>query len=112
MARVHHAIWMNLMLFFSFLFICCFFHFYTHVMHSQQNRERVTQAYFEIPTIEVGIVMKNNSSVNFEIVVFLHTLIWFLSPPCNFWLIFKHFPTKNSPYSAAYHIQNYKNKKL
>ena len=32
----------------------------------QENRELVTQAYFEIWKIEVGMV-KNNSSVDFEI---------------------------------------------
>ena len=49
----------------------------------------------EIWTIEVGIGVKNNSSVHFKIVFFLHTLFCFLSPLCNFWLIIKHFPTKN-----------------
>ena len=43
---------------------------------------------------------------------FLHTLICFLSPPCNFWMIFKHFPTKNSAFSAACHIPNDRNRKL
>ena len=38
--------------------------------------------------------VKNNSSVDFEIFVSLHTLICFLSPQGNFWLIFKHFSTK------------------
>ena len=78
----------------------------------QQNREQVAQAYFEIWTIEVGLGVKNNSSVDFEIFVFLHTLIC-LSPPCNFLLIFKHFSTKkNSAFSAACHIQNCRNRKL
>ena len=27
------------------------------------------------------------------------------------WLIFKHFPTRNSASSAAYRIQNYRNRK-
>ena len=31
----------------------------------QENREQVTQAYFEIWTIEVGIGVKNNSYVDF-----------------------------------------------
>ena len=35
----------------------------------QQNREQVAHAYFEIWTIEVGIGVKNNSSVDFEIFV-------------------------------------------
>ena len=35
-----------------------------------------------------------NSSVNFKVSVNIPGLIYFLSPPCNFWLIFKHFPTK------------------
>ena len=78
----------------------------------QQRREQVAQAYFEIWTIEVSIGVKNNSSVDFEIFVSLHTFICFLSPPCNFWLIFKHFPTKNFAFSAACHIQNYRNRKL
>ena len=50
----------------------------------QQNREQVAQASFEIWTTEVGIGVKNTSSDCFEIFVFLHTLICFLSPPCNF----------------------------
>ena len=34
-------------------------------------------------------------------------------PPCNFWLIFKHFPTKISTFcAAAYHIQNHRNRKF
>ena len=33
----------------------------------QQNREQVAQAYFEIETIGVGIGVKNNSLVDFEI---------------------------------------------
>ena len=56
--------------------------------------------------------VKNNSSVDFDIFVRIHTLICFLSPPCNFGLIFKHFTQKNSAFSAAYHIQNYRNRKL
>ena len=32
--------------------------------------------------------------------------------PCNFWLIFKQFPTKNSAFFAACHIQNYRNGKI
>ena len=33
--------------------------------------------------------------VNFEIFLcYPHTLVCFLSPSCNFWLVFKHFPTK------------------
>ena len=60
----------------------------------QQNKEQVAQAYFEIYTIEFGTGVKNNSSVDFEIFFFLHTLICFLSPPCDFWPIFKYFPTK------------------
>ena len=47
----------------------------------QQNREQVTQTYFEIRAIEDGIGVKNNSSVDLEIFVFLHSLIYFLSPP-------------------------------
>ena len=42
----------------------------------QQNREQVAQFYIEIWTIEVGIGMKNDSSVYFEIFVFLHTLMF------------------------------------
>ena len=37
----------------------------------QQNREQVTETYFEIWTIHVGIGVKNNSSVDFEIFVFV-----------------------------------------
>ena len=40
----------------------------------QQNREQVTQVYFEIWTIEVGIGVKNNSFVDIEIFIILHTL--------------------------------------
>ena len=36
----------------------------------QQNKEQVTQAYFEIWTIKVGIGLKNNSSVDFQTFVF------------------------------------------
>ena len=43
---------------------------------------------------------------------FLHTLLCFLSPLCNFyvisdWLHYKQFPTKNSASSAACQILNY-----
>ena len=48
----------------------------------QRNREKITQTYFEVWAIEVGIGLKNDSSV--EIFVFLHTLICLLSPPRNF----------------------------
>ena len=41
-----------------------------------------------------GTGVRNNSSVDFEISVFSHILVCFLSPPCNFWLTFKHFLTK------------------
>ena len=38
---------------------------------------------------------------------FLHTLICFMSLPCNFWLIFKHFLIlKKNAFSAAGLIQN------
>ena len=40
----------------------------------QQNKEHVAQANFEIWMIEVGIRVKNNSSVDIEIFVFIHTL--------------------------------------
>ena len=43
-----------------------------HVHALQQNREQDAQSCFEMRTIEVGIGMKNNSSVDFEISVFLH----------------------------------------
>ena len=39
----------------------------------QQNREQVAQAYFEIWAIEFGMVVKNDSSDDFEIFVFLRT---------------------------------------
>ena len=53
--------------------------------------------------------MKNNSSIDFEIFFFLLcTLICLLSPPCNFLLIFKHFPIKNCALSAACQIKNYR----
>ena len=78
----------------------------------QQNREQVAQAYFEIWTITVGIGVKNNSSVDFEIFSFLHTLICFPSPPCNFWLIFQNFVRKKAAFSAACQIQNCRNRKL
>ena len=43
----------------------------------QQNREQVAQAYFQIWAIEVGIGGENDSSVDFEIFVFLRTLYFF-----------------------------------
>ena len=36
----------------------------------QQNREQVTQVYFEIWAIEVGIEVKNDSSVNLRFLIF------------------------------------------
>ena len=36
----------------------------------QQNREQVTQAYFEIRAIEVGTVVKTDSSVDFDFFFF------------------------------------------
>ena len=54
---------------------------------------------------------KINSSVNLEIFVFMY-LKCFLSPPCNFWLIFQTFFHKNSVFSAVCQIQNYWNRKL
>ena len=112
--------------FFYFVLILHHFVFISYDLHQcskrmilifdalQQNREQVAQGYFEIWTIEVGIGVKNNSSVDFEMFAFfLHTLMCFLSPPCNFWLIFKHFPTKRkSAFAVACHIQNYRNRKL
>ena len=41
----------------------------------QQNREQVAQAYFEIGSIEVGIGVKNNSFVDFEILWVFFTYI-------------------------------------
>ena len=38
----------------------------------QKNREQVAQAYLEMWTIEVGIWVKNNSSVDFDIFIFTH----------------------------------------
>ena len=38
---------------------------------------------------------------------FLHALICFLSPPCNFWMISKHFPMKN-----LHFLQPFKSKTL
>ena len=59
-----------------------------HMVHIcgvlQQNRQQVAQVYFEIWTIELGIGVKNKSSVDFEIFAFLHTLVCFLSLPGNF----------------------------
>ena len=52
----------------------------------QQNREQVAQAYFEIWAIKVGIGVKNESSVDFEIFFFLSTLLCLV--------IFQNFPTK------------------
>ena len=52
----------------------------------QQNRQQVTSrtGLFGIWKIEVDMIgVKNNSSVNFEIFVFSHTLICFILPPCN-----------------------------
>ena len=49
----------------------------------QQNREQVAQTYFKLWIIKVGMGVKNNSSVDFEIFVFLHTLKCFSSSPCN-----------------------------
>ena len=45
-------------------------------------------------------------------IFFLYTLICFLSPPCNFWLILKQFPRKTCAFSATCQIQNYRNRKL
>ena len=91
-----------------------------YVMHSNKTGNKSHRPILRYEQLKVqGIMVKNNSSVDFEIFVFLHTLICFLSPPCNFWLIFKHFPTKNSAFSAACHIQigtglhkTYRNRKL
>ena len=38
----------------------------------QQNREQITQDYFEIWTTEVGIGVKNELSVDFKISFFFH----------------------------------------
>ena len=44
----------------------------------QQTREQVTQAYFEIWTIEVGIVVKNNLYVDFEIFFFFFHIPYYV----------------------------------
>ena len=74
----------------------------------QQNREQVAEAYFEIRTIEVGKVLKNNSSVDFQIFgFFLHTLICFLWPLwISDWYLNIFPQKKKSAFSAACHIQN------
>ena len=86
----------------EYYFHCWLYHItVTYLIYVlQQNREQVAQAYFEIWTIEVGKEVKNNPSFNFE--VFVLCTLCLLSPPytCNFPLIFKHFPTKNSAFSV------------
>ena len=52
----------------------------------QQNREQVAHAYFEIWTKEVGIGMKNNLSVDFEICFLFVCLFVFYIP----WYVFNH----------------------
>ena len=59
--------------------------------------------------IEVGLVVKNDLS--FLRFCCLHTFICSLSLSCNFWLTFRNFPRKNSAFSAAWQIQNYRNRK-
>ena len=44
----------------------------------QQNKEQVTQAYFEIWTIEVGIGLKNNPYVDFQIFSFIFFFFTYL----------------------------------
>ena len=77
-----------------------------YVMHSKQQ---VSHVYFEIWTTEVGIGWKvtHLSILRFFFYYYCIPLVCFLSAPCNFWLIFKHFHTKKSAFSAACHIQNY-----
>ena len=65
----------------------------------QQNREQMAQAYFEIWAIEVGIGVRNNSSIDSEIFVFLHALMFSIT-------------FKSSAFSAAFHIQTLKKRKL
>ena len=60
---------------------------------TKQGTSRTGQAILRYGQIVFGIGVENDSSVDFEI-FFLCTLICLLSPPCNFWLIFKHFSTK------------------
>ena len=78
----------------------------------QQNREQVAQAYFEIWAIEVGMGVKSDHLSILRFWGFLRTVTCLLSPSCNLWLIFKHFPTEISAFSASCHIQNYRNRKL
>ena len=62
-----------------------------------KQRTSCTDLFWDL-AIEVGIGVKNELIcwfwVFFFVFLFLHNLICLLSPPCNFCLIFKHFPIK------------------
>ena len=81
----------------------------------QQNREQVTQVYFEIRQLKLalGWKMTNLSILRFFFFFFFNAPQYdFYHLHVIFWQIFKHFPTKNSTFSAACQIQSYRNNKL
>ena len=92
--------------------VCLLSHY---LMHSDKTgNSKLHRSVLRYGQLKLAYRVKINSSVNFEIFL-LHTLICFLSHPCNFWLIFKHFPKKKkkkSAFSAACYIENYRNREL
>ena len=68
----------------------------THMWCTQKRETICTCLFWDIDNWSCHMIeVRNISFVDFEVFVFSHTLIHFLSPSCNFWLIFKHFLTKS-----------------
>ena len=66
----------------------------------QQTREQVVQAYFEVWTVEVGIWVKNNLSVDFEIFVFTYFDMFF-NTSMSFLTNFQTFPPQKKNYKIC-----------
>ena len=72
--------------------------------HPTKQGTSCTDLFWDMGTWKI-----NNSPIDFWDFCFFTFLICFLSPPCNLWVIIKHFPQKKkkkkSVFSAASHIQ-------
>ena len=81
-------------------------------MHSDKTGDRSHRPILKYSPLKLIKEWKITPLSIVRFLVLLHTLICFLSPLCNFWLIFKNFLRKNPAFSAACYIQNLKGRFL
>ena len=77
----------------------------TYVMHSNKTGNKLHRPILRYGQLKLVWKITHLSILRFLFFTYLN--VCFLPFSSNFWLIFKHFPTKHSALSAACHTQNY-----